>query len=406
MKFTVPAKARRRPLLTLFVLAFVTTLVAVPSLFRSGATTRTGEGLFQRTVSEREDLPNYDIRSDKNAVDRVAAFRSSLNRSAAQTADIRDEFTRGEATLATRVPTLKVEYNTDIRIPEVIAPDVKQGRNFLTGASGEKRSDVLRSFVKENNSLIGISDAQAESLTVTADYTNPDGNLSFAQLEQSINGIPVFRGEVKAGFTKSGEMIRVINNLAPGLDYGSLSTDFRNPADAVRAAAGHIKYELKSSDTSLNAAASTDLKTVFGQGDWATTAEKMYFPTEPGVAVPSWRVLIWEPVNAFYVIVDAETGTMLWRKNITNDQTQSATYQVYTNTNAMINSADNPAPLTPGPITPATGTQGTIISRTNVSRIGNEAPYTFNNNGWIIAEGVDARTGTRGAYLLRPVAGP
>jgi hypothetical protein len=122
MKFTVPAKARRRPLLTLFVLAFVTTLVAVPSLFRSGATTRTGEGLFQRTVSEREDLPNYDIRSDKNAVDRVAAFRSSLNRSAAQTADIRDEFTRGEATLATRVPTLKVEYNTDIRIPEVIAP--------------------------------------------------------------------------------------------------------------------------------------------------------------------------------------------------------------------------------------------------------------------------------------------
>ena len=392
MKFTVPAKARRRPLLTLFVLAFVTTLVAVPSLFRSGATTRTGEGLFQRTVSEREDLPNYDIRSDKNAVDRVAAFRSSLNRSAAQTADIRDEFTRGEATLATRVPTLKVEYNTDIRIPEVIAPDVKQGRNFLTGASGEKRSDVLRSFVKENNSLIGISDAQAESLTVTADYTNPDGNLSFAQLEQSINGIPVFRGEVKAGFTKSGEMIRVINNLAPGLDYGSLSTDFRNPADAVRAAAGHIKYELKSSDTSLNAAASTDLKTVFGQGDWATTAEKMYFPTEPGVAVPSWRVLIWEPVNAFYVIVDDETGTMLWRKNITSDQTQSATYQVYTNTNAMINSADNPAPLTPGPITPATGTQGTIISRTNVSRIGNEAPYTFNNNGWI-TDGINITDG-------------
>src|SRR6185369_13095879 len=326
MKFTVPAKARRRPLLTLFVLAFVTTLVAVPSLFRSGATTRTGEGLFQRTVSEREDLPNYDIRSDKNAVDRVAAFRSSLNRSAAQTADIRDEFTRGEATLATRVPTLKVEYNTDIRIPEVIAPDVKQGRNFLTGASGEKRSDVLRSFVKENNSLIGISDAQAEGLTVTADYTNPDGNLSFAQLEQSINGIPVFRGEVKAGFTKSGEMIRVINNLAPGLDYGSLSTDFRNPADAVRAAAGYINYELKTSDTSLNAAASTDLKAVFGQGDWATTAEKMYFPTEPGVAVPAWRVLIWEPVNAFYVIVDAQTGTMLWRKNITDDQTQSANY--------------------------------------------------------------------------------
>jgi hypothetical protein len=30
-----------------------------------------------------------------------------------------------------------------------------------------------------------------KALTVAADYTNPDGNLSFAQLEQSINGIPV-----------------------------------------------------------------------------------------------------------------------------------------------------------------------------------------------------------------------
>ena len=75
----------------------------------------------------------------------------------------------------------------------------------------------------------------------------------------------------------------------------------------------------------------------------------MYFPTEPGVAVPAWRVLIWQPVNAYYVIVDAETGTMLWRKNITEDQTQSATYSVYANPNAMINVADNPFPLTPGP---------------------------------------------------------
>ena len=38
----------------------------------------------------------------------------------------------------------------------------------------------------------------------------------------------------------------------------------------------------------------------------------MYFPTEPGVAVAAWRVLIWQPVNSYYVIVDGQTGTMLW----------------------------------------------------------------------------------------------
>src|SRR5205085_1928097 len=80
--------------------------------------------------------------------------------------------------------------------------------------------------------------------------------------------------------------------------------------------------------------------------------DKIYFPTEPGVAVPAWRILIWQPVNAYYVIVDAANGTMLWRKNIVEDQSQSATYQVYTNPNAMINGADSPAPLTPGPTSP------------------------------------------------------
>ncbi|MBK8303938.1 MAG: hypothetical protein IPK98_11260 [Chloracidobacterium sp.] len=79
----------------------------------------------------------------------------------------------------------------------------------------------------------------------------------------------------------------------------------------------------------LNEKVSTDIKAVFGTGDFATTAEKMYFPTEPGVAVPAWRVLIWQPVNAYYVIVDANTGTMLWRKNIGEDQTQAATYNLY-----------------------------------------------------------------------------
>jgi hypothetical protein len=377
-------EVRNPLLLCAVILGLMAALVFVPYQFNSLAGgKKVSKGLLQKTESHEKGLENYDIRADKSAIEKINGFRQAQNKDAALVADIRSAFVSGEELLRTKVPTLKVEYNTDIRTPEVIAPDVKQGRNFLTGNSSGKRSEILRNFVKENNSLIGVTNAQADGLKVTADYTNPDGNLSFAHLEQFVGGIPVFRGEVKAGFTKSGEMIRVINNLAPGLDYESLSTDFRNPLDAVKAAARSINYELKSTDVTRNDAASTDLKTVFGEGDWATTAEKMYFPTEPGVAVPAWRVLIWQPVNAYYVIVDAESGTMLWRKNITEDQTESATYQVYVNPNAMINSADNPAPLTPGPIDPTLGTQGTIISRTNVSRIGNEAPNAFNNNGWI-----------------------
>src|SRR5215213_4072925 len=171
MKFTAPAKARRRPLLTLFVLAFVTTLVIIPTRFRSEAMARsTGEGLFTRTVSQLDDLPNYDIRSDKNAAERVERFRSSLNRNAVEVADIRSRFVEGEKALAGRVPTLKVEYNTDIRIPEVIAPEATLGKEFLTRATSARRSDVLKDFLAENNELVGMRGNQISELKVFSDY--------------------------------------------------------------------------------------------------------------------------------------------------------------------------------------------------------------------------------------------
>jgi hypothetical protein len=374
MRKNFAIKTRKGLFLSLFVLGSAA-LLFLPNLFSSEAGVKTGKGLFEKTASHGDGIENYDIRADKTAQDKIAAFRQSQNKDASFVADIRANFVAGEDALRVSVPTLKVEYNTDIRTPEVIAPDVKQGRALMTPPSAAKHSEILRNFVKENNSLIGVTDAQATTLKVTADYTNPDGNLSFTNLEQFINNVPVFRGEVKTGFTRSGEMIRVINNLAPGLDYESLPTDFRDPSDAVRSAAGYIDLDPKNLNLDRNDAASSDLKVTFGTGDSATTAEKMYFPTEPGVAVPAWRVLIWQPVNAFYVIVDAETGTLLWRKNITEDQTQSATYSVYVNPNAMVNVADNPFPMTPGPIAP-NGTQGAAISRTSVVRIGNEAPYT------------------------------
>jgi Fungalysin metallopeptidase (M36)/Fungalysin/Thermolysin Propeptide Motif len=314
----------------------------------------------------------------------LANFREVAGKDSAIIADVRDGFVRGEEELRTRVPSLKVEYNQDIRIPEVITPDAwKSDIERMTAPSNANRAEILRSFVKQNNDLIGITDAQADGLRVLSNYTNPNGYMSFAHLEQLIHGVPVFRGEIKAGFTKNGQIIRVINNFAPGLDYESLSSDFRNPLDAVKSAFRHINAEPKNKDLEINNAASTDLKAVFGNGDWATTAEKMYFPTEPGVARTAWRVLIWQPVNAYYVVVDAETGTMLWRKNITEDQTQPATYQVYNNTNAFMPAADSPAPLSPGPVDPTLGTQGVLGTRTNVTLIGNEAPNTFNNNGWI-----------------------
>jgi hypothetical protein len=389
MKKSVSPETRYRVMFSLVVLGLIAAVIILPSQFQSKAVS------VNSKQSADIKIEDYDIRTDKNAADTLLSFRQTAGRDAVQNADVRDKFVAAEEQLRQSVPTLKIEYNKELQNPEVIAPDVLQGRAFLTSPTSAKRAQVLRDFAGQNRTLIALTNDQVNNLKVTADYANPEGELSFARLEQEINGIPVFRSEIRAGFNKQGAMFRVINNLAPGLEYETLSKEFGNPAEAVSRAAVYISHELKDSEKTANAQTSTDLKVVFGSGDWATTAEKMYFPVELGVARPSWRVLIWQPVNAYYVIVDAETGTMLYRENITKDQTQAATYNVYANTNTILKAMTNPAPLAaPGLLDPALGTQGALQPRTNVTLIGNEAPNTFNNLGWITdgTNGVNGHT--------------
>ena len=40
----------------------------------------------------------------------------------------------------------------------------------------------MLNFLKENTNLIGAADGQIDGFKVAADYTNPDGNLSFVEL--------------------------------------------------------------------------------------------------------------------------------------------------------------------------------------------------------------------------------
>jgi hypothetical protein len=305
-------------------------------------------------------LENYDIRNDgsKEANNLLAIIRAKSGKSKAVRESVRAEMRTAEADLRKRVPALRVEYNPDLDAPEVIGIDPLV-RAFLAhpvGAGpGRKNPEFVRSFLSDNNGLFSLTPAQIAELTVRADYANPDGNLSYVILAQEINGIPVFRGEVEAMITRQGEIARMINNLAPGLDYQSLQVNGGHAEDAVVAAAGYINRQATAAELKIWSSKNNGKVIGFERVPFADpiTAELMYFPTEPGVATLAWRVLLWEPVDAYYVIVDAATGKMLWRKNISNDQTQSATYNIYND--------DSPSPLSPTNALPGSGIQGAVF---------------------------------------------
>jgi hypothetical protein len=379
-------KTHRRDFLASIVAsALVWTLVTLLLMQLSPSAASQQSIQSEKNAAQNERLENYDIRTDESAVASLSAFSAAAGVSELTAAKKQREMNAAEALLKRRLPSLKIERNPELGTPEVIAVNAIEGEAALSSGGSGKRPDILRGFLKQNDNLIGMPNRQIDGLKTVADYTNPDGNLSFVHLEQTINGIPVFRGEVKAGFNKRGEMFRVINNLAPGISDSNLSDDFGAPEAAVQAAFKYVGREMRADDLErrTNAVAQSENKVRFGEGDWATTAEKMYFPTETGVARPAWRVLIWEDTAAYYVIVDAETGMLFWRKNIAQDQKMAATYNVYANDTSMIRTLDSPAPMSPGLINPGVGTQAPILPRTNVTLIGNEAPYTFNQKGWI-----------------------
>ncbi len=110
-----------------FLFVFIVVAVAATIFLLPRSATRASKNSSLRTESHVESLSNYDIRTDKHAIEAIASFRTAAGKNAALIADTRETMARGEAKLKQRVPTLKVEYNIDLQIPEVIAPDVKQG---------------------------------------------------------------------------------------------------------------------------------------------------------------------------------------------------------------------------------------------------------------------------------------
>lgn len=144
--------------------------------------------------AESGGLPNFDIREDGQA-DSLAGYRKSTGQDASSVADFRDAIVRGETALKDRLPDAVVEYSGRLDQAEVISGNVwAKEPSFLTEPNRGPRPEVLRNFLKENAGLIGTSGTQIDELVKQADYTNPDGNLSFVHLEQQINGIPRVSG--------------------------------------------------------------------------------------------------------------------------------------------------------------------------------------------------------------------
>lgn len=346
-------------------------------------------------LARRAQLENFDIRvrqphkgesdtqkSGDGKLDQLTIETSKPRpvsaAQAARTAAIIQSMRAAQGQLAARLPNLKVEFNETMQVPEIVSV---LGGGALAAApaaikTGQANDYTLRNFLKENAGLYGLTQAQVEQLRQVSDYTNPAGNLSFVEFQQEVSGIPVFQGYVRGILAADGRLVRTTGLLAAGVRASALATTpTLNATAAVAAAAATIKVEVNGDNLTVLERAPDGRTQIVSQGpfDENTKTELVYFALAPGNVTLAYSMVLWQPEVAYYVLVDAQTGTLLWRKNITQDQTQSVTYNIYND--------DSPTPSSPTALTAPGATLPLGITRTDVTLI-SENP-AFDNTGWI-----------------------
>ena len=209
---------KRKPV---WIFASIVALLMASTLlwnFSMQAAGSAGRGAQGRGAADNRAENNFDIR-DKDNKDAVLEFERRMEKFSSKEKEKNDNFklamNGAQAKKARTAPELEVSFCSLTNSPEVVQARGK-GRKFLTPPSKLPRESVVRGFINDNPDLFGMKPEQVAGLRKIAEYTNPNGNLSWVRMEQRWNGISVFRGETVAAFNSSGEMVRMVGELTPG----------------------------------------------------------------------------------------------------------------------------------------------------------------------------------------------
>jgi subtilisin-like proprotein convertase family protein len=281
---------------------------------------------------------------------------------------------------------------------------VRTPRGALTApAPGRRPEEVALGFLRSQREIYGLTARQVDDLEVLGVSRSPSG-LEMVRLAQKVGGLPVFQSETRAIVDREGRLIRTTGLLVPGIDEALIPQGARlSPEEALAAALASVGIEVEASRVRRRGGAPDGLPVLLELDDDASgravASELVYFPLAPGVLVPAWSQIIFtRGPGDWFTVVDAETGTLLWRKDI-RAHLEDARFSVYVQADGET-PADSPAPASPNAFTPGSGTQPPAIGRGIVGMLSAYDPAA-SPGGWI-PDGGDTTTGNNvDAYLDR-----
>lgn len=321
----------------------------------------------------------------KDSFDRAVAARPGLREAGLTRA-------RGATTgVANAISALRASMPAlDVKVSSLTgAPTLVRNRaGALTGPAAGRTEDIVRGFVGRYSSLYGLSAADLGDLYVVGDSAGGASGLRMLRMEQRIDGRPVFQSETRFLVTRDGRLAGSVGRMVPQARAAAAAVSTTNLVTAPVAVTRLLASVGKTADpAAFTLVGETPGGTQFAEdADYVAgpvTAKQVLFPLAPGVLVPAWSLVVFTEGDAdWYAVVDAQTGDVLWRKNMRNYvSAHDARFRVFVQADG-VTPADNPAPQSPNAVAPGSGTQFPEISPTIVS-MHTAMSATASPNGWI-----------------------
>jgi hypothetical protein len=353
-------------------------LVAACGLARAGgpSCTPTGEDIpASVTGTDEYGLPYFDVRERADgwpspaAQKAVEAFKASpawQKRQAAADA------------LREQVPGTRIGEYPIYGTPGFVVCTTR----FMSDKSALPPVQAARAFVAQHADLFGVTPADLDRARLSRNYDTSEGLMHHLTFQQTIGGIDVYGCTLIANLTGQGEMMTAGSKMVP--HPAAVAPHVLDEYGALAAAARHCGVTITTMPTPREAVGPMrhrhwNNSADFGNG-YDIETKMVYFARSRTEIVPAWWVIV--PVkgagNQYETIVDARSGELLFRHNLTVwDTTQPATYHAFP--------FDSPAPWTPGPTNPGTepnGPQAPLVARQMITvQPSQVAPYS--PNGWI-----------------------
>ncbi|MEO5802954.1 MAG: M36 family metallopeptidase, partial [Verrucomicrobiota bacterium] len=333
---------------------------------------------FQKPA--QHELPNFDQRKSQPA--------ATLHRKNAE----------AENRLRKNLPKVQVAFDEVVGSPKLISsPD-----GFLSGKKGSGRGisantaanfpgndphRATKGFLKEHSALFGHGPEVLTNAKIKRDFVTAHNGMRTVVWEQQLNDISVFEGLLISHTTKNEELVNISSHFLP--DHAQAAkAGARNQSEqngepgisaeaAITIAADNLGEKLPVAEiTSIDAqelGAEKRQKFKAAKLNGEADARLVWLPMSAKEMRLCWEIILTSRARGemFRILVDAQTGEVLLRHNLTN-YISNASYRVYT--------SDSPSPLSPGHSLPISS-QPLAVPRVLV--VTNAFNTNASPNGWI-----------------------